>query len=56
MLDIVLSVALIVVGSMIIFYYNGLKKKEKNGLTINLLGSGIGFIMIGIALIYHALF
>ena len=56
MIDIVLGVALIVLGSMIILYYNGLKKEHKGGLTIKLIGSGIGFIMIGLVLIYRELF
>ena len=56
MIEIVLGVALIVFGSMIILYYNGLKKEHKGGLSIKLIGGGVGFIMIGLALIYRELF
>ncbi len=56
MIDIILGVALIVLGSMIILYYNGLKKEHKGGLSIKLIGGGVGFIMIGAALIFRELF
>jgi hypothetical protein len=56
MIDIVLGVALIVLGSIIILYFNGLKKEHKSGLSIKLIGGGVGFIMIGLALIYRELF
>lgn len=56
MVDIVLGVALVVLGSMILLYYNGLKKEHKGGLSINLIGGGVGFILIGLVLIYRELF
>ena len=49
----IIGVALIVLGIMIIKYYQGLKKSEKNGLSIKLIGGGVGFILIGIALIFR---
>lgn len=56
MIDIVLGVAFIILGFVLILYYNGLKKEHKGGLSINLIGGGIVFLMIGLAFIYRALF
>ncbi|MBZ9631726.1 hypothetical protein LB465_13130 [Salegentibacter sp. LM13S] len=48
MINIILALASIMLGLVLIVYYSGLKKEHKGGLTINLLGSGVGFIMIGV--------
>ena len=56
MINIILALASIMLGLVLIVYYSGLKKEHKGGLTINLLGSGVGFIMIGLVLIARELF
>ena len=56
MINLILAILLIILGISILIYYSGLKKKEKSGLSIKLIGGGIGFIMIGISLIIRELF
>ncbi len=55
MIDIIIGVALIILGSILIYYYNGLKKEHKGGLSIGLIGGGVGFIMIGLTIIFREL-
>ena len=56
MIDIILGILTIVSGILILKYYFGLKKNEKGGLTFNLIGAGIGSILIGITLILREIF
>tara|TARA_R110002072_G_scaffold48716_11_gene133206 strand:+ start:5748 stop:5927 length:180 start_codon:yes stop_codon:yes gene_type:complete len=56
-IDVILGVLLITLGIFLIKYYLSLVKKEKHGgLSINLLGAGVGFIIIGISLVIRELF
>ncbi|RKS42484.1 hypothetical protein BC962_3298 [Gillisia mitskevichiae] len=55
MVNIILAIAFIILGTVILIYYNGLKKEEKGGLTFKLIGAGIGFIIIGLGLIIREL-
>ncbi|TVZ28094.1 hypothetical protein JM83_3192 [Gillisia sp. Hel_I_86] len=56
MVNIILAIAFIILGSVLIIYYNGLKKKEKGGLSFKLISGGIGFIIIGLGLIIREIF
>lgn len=50
--NLVLGILLIVLGVLLIFFYNYLVKEKKNsGLSFKFRTGGIGCIMIGIALI-----
>tara|TARA_R110000850_G_scaffold80862_1_gene173459 strand:+ start:2028 stop:2198 length:171 start_codon:yes stop_codon:yes gene_type:complete len=56
MVDILLGITLIVLGYMIIRVYLGLKKEHKGGLSIGLIGAGVGSIMMGVGFIVRDLF
>ena len=56
MVDIILAILLIILGTLILTYYNRLEKKQKGGSSIKLIGGGIGCIMIGICLILQEIF
>lgn len=53
-INVLIGILLNILGIFLIKYYLSLvKKKQPVYITINLLGAGIMFLMIGIALIYN---
>jgi energy-converting hydrogenase Eha subunit C len=54
--NLLLSIVCITLGICLILYYNGLKKNEKGGLSINLFASGVIFIIAGLGLILREIF
>lgn len=56
-INVVIGLLLILLGVLLVKYYLSLiKKKEHGGLSINLIGAGVIFIIIGISLIVRELF
>ncbi len=55
-INIILGVLLIILGVFLIKYYLSLvKKKQHGGLSINSIGAGVIFLMIGFTLIIREL-